>query len=356
MELIEGLNDDVASECLIRVPFDSFSTIASTCELWKAHIHRPEFLLRRKAAALTQPVFVMTQARVNPDNYSAPGKYQPLPVYGLTLHEPDTPAWRELPPVPDYSDGLPLFSRVVGIRSGLVLLGGWHPTNLEVSNAVYIFDFITATWRRGAGMPGVRRSLFGCASDSDKMVYVAGGHDEDKNALKSVLMYDVVNDVWVTLPDMAYERDECKAVFHSGMLHVISGYSTENQGRFEKTGEKLESVSMKWSPVNADSVGSSSTSSRDYVADANGRLYTCHGSNVVVLENDTWQAIAELPVAVGNTAKLMTWKEKLLAIGSETYGGALSAYVMDIKLKTWTQTAMPKEYSGHIHSCCNLEL
>ena len=51
-----------------------------------------------------------------------------------------------------------------------------------------------------ADMPGARRSGL------ERVVYVAGGHDGEKNALKSALVYDVAKDEWAPLPDMARER------------------------------------------------------------------------------------------------------------------------------------------------------
>ncbi|MCI58652.1 F-box/kelch-repeat protein, partial [Trifolium medium] len=68
------------------------------------------------------------------------------------------------------------------------------------------------------------------------MIYVVGGHDEEKNALRSAFVYDVANNAWTQLPDMARERDECKAVFccsvsGSGTIRAVGGYCTEMQGR-----------------------------------------------------------------------------------------------------------------------------
>ncbi|KAM7254212.1 hypothetical protein ACFE04_031894 [Oxalis oulophora] len=355
MELIPGLNDDMANECLIRVPFNSFPLIASTCNHWKARICSPEFFRRRKAANLSQHVFVMTQARVNPIVTS---KCSPMPVYRLTFYEPDKSAWCEFPAIPGFLEGgLPLFCQVVGLGSGLVLLGGWDPKTFEVSTAVYIYDFVNATWQRGADMPGVRRSLFGCTSDCDSRVYVAGGHDEDKNALRSVLMYDVVSNSWTRLDDLARERDECKAVFQHGKVHVISGYNTDRQGRFENTAETFDLATWEWSPVNEDFMGSTGPLSVGaYVAASDGELYTCLGSNLVMREDDTWKVIAELPTDLRNTTRMMTWGKNMWVIGSEKLGGSHVSYVFDLKSYKWTKRAVPEEYSGHVHSGCHVEL
>ena len=44
------------------------------------------------------------------------------------------------------------------------------------------------------------------------MVLVAGGHDHDKNALRSAHLYNLNSDTWEALPDMTHQRDECAAV------------------------------------------------------------------------------------------------------------------------------------------------
>ncbi|RZC71929.1 hypothetical protein C5167_035248 [Papaver somniferum] len=93
-----------------------------------------------------------------------------------------------------------------------------------------------------------------CASDS-KIFYIAGGHDQEKNALKSALSYHVSGDVWDPLPDMARHRDECKGLFYRGKFHVIGGYQTEMQGDFNKSAETFNVETGTWSPVEEDVLG-----------------------------------------------------------------------------------------------------
>jgi len=102
-------------------------------------------------------------------------------------------------------------------------------------------------------MLGEPRTFFSCASDHNRMVYVAGGYDE-KNALKSAFAYDVVNDVWIPLSGMARERDECKVVFCArnnvfGTIKVVGGYCTEMQGQFKRSVEEFDVATWKWGPI-----------------------------------------------------------------------------------------------------------
>ncbi|KAF8400749.1 hypothetical protein HHK36_014049 [Tetracentron sinense] len=354
MDLIPGLPYEIARDCLIRVPYNQFCTVASVCKGWKEEIELPDFHLQRKAKGLTRTVIAMAQAQ--PNRSSGAAKYPATPAYQLTLFEPETWSWLRLPPVNGFPDGLPLFCQFAGVGTKLVVIGGWNPATWEVSNAVFVYDFLSATWQCGAHMPGKSRSFFACASDADRMVFVAGGHDEEKNALKSAIVYDVAKDEWVPLADMEIERDECKGIFQRGKFHVIGGYRTEQQGRFERSGEAFDVATWKWGQVEED-VLKSGTCPKGCVAGDEARMYMCDSGHVVaLLEEDTWQAVAELPDEVRVAPHAVMWQGKLLVIGSARHGGPHMAYVLDTKRHTWTKGVAPEEYTGHVQASCYLEI
>ncbi|WCJ40665.1 Galactose oxidase/kelch repeat superfamily protein [Euphorbia peplus] len=354
MDLIPGLPDDLARDCLVRTSYKQFPTAISVCKSWRTEIESSEFRRFRKDTSNTQKLIVMTQARVDRTENSNLLKHPPGLIYRLTLLEPETGNWSDLPTIPGFPDGLPMFSQVVSVGSQIVVLGGLDPATWEVSLAVYVFDFVTATWRRGADMPGVRRSFFGCASDLNRMVFVVGGHDGEKNALKSGLAYDVAKDEWVSLPDMARERDECKAVFHRGKVHVIGGYCTQMQGRFEKSSEAFSVATWQWGDVEEEFL-IDATCPRTCTGGSED-VYICHGGYVVALWGDTWQAVSKLPAEVCNVAYVTTWRTKVMVIGSTGFGEAHSAYVLDLKRKKWAKVETPKQYSGHVQSGCYVEI
>lgn len=64
MDFIPGLPNEIALECLIRLPVDQFSKAASVCKKWNGEITSPEFRRRRKFSGLTRPVLVMVQSMV----------------------------------------------------------------------------------------------------------------------------------------------------------------------------------------------------------------------------------------------------------------------------------------------------
>ncbi|CBI36182.3 unnamed protein product, partial [Vitis vinifera] len=315
MDFIPGLPDDVARQCLIRVYYEKFSTIAAVCRVWKSEVEDPDFFRQRKTAGYTRPVFAKAQARVVP-NRSSGGMKCPTLAYRVTLLDLETGNWRELPPVPGFSDGLPMFCQLVGVESELVVVGGWDPDTWEVSSSVFIYNFLSATWRRGADMPGARRSFFGCAASGlERVVYVG-----EKNALKSALVYDVAKDEWAPLPDMARESDECKGVFHRGKFHVIGGYCTEMQGRFERSAEAFDFANWEWDKAEEDFL-EDSTCPRTCVDGGDMGMYMCHA-----------------------------------VIGCRSFGEAHVAYMLDLKSRRWRKLVAPEEFCGHVQSGCCLEI
>ncbi|OEL23411.1 hypothetical protein BAE44_0015570 [Dichanthelium oligosanthes] len=80
-------------------------------------------------------------------------------------------------------------------------------------------------------MPAPRQSFFACAAVGGR-VFVAGGHDEEKNALRCAATYDAEADAWAALPDMARERDEARGVRAGAAFVALGGHPTEAQGRF----------------------------------------------------------------------------------------------------------------------------
>lgn len=364
MDLISGLPDDVAMECLIRVSYDQFPAVSSVCKNWKTEINLPEFRRRRTSTKHTQKLIVTVQARVgseNRDRDDSPltkGSNSPNPVYRLSVYEPGSGQWAELPPPPGLTSGLPMFCQIAGVGYDLVLLGGWDPDTWKSSNSVYIYDFMSAKWRRGAHMPGGPRAFFACASDSERVVYVAGGHDEEKNALKSALAYDVARDQWVPLPDMATERDECKAVFHrgSGKLSVIGGYCTQTQGRFEKSAEAFDVATWKWDQVEEEFLRDATCPRTCVDGDDEGRVYMCKSGDVVVLQGSTWQEIAKVPSEIREVAYLRGWEGKLLVIGSSGYAEPYMGFLLDLKSKNWSKLGSPLGFTGCVQSGCLIEV
>ncbi|KAF5793240.1 putative F-box domain, kelch-type beta propeller, F-box-like domain superfamily [Helianthus annuus] len=352
MELIPGLPNDIGLECLTRLPHTAFSAAASVCRSWKSQISHPSFRNHRKSAGLTRRIVVMVQSQVDPNRKHGLRKYSAAPVYRLTVFEPETGNWTELPPIPGFSDGLPLFCQVAPVGFNLVVMGGLNPDNWEAGNFVFVFNFLSATWRRGPDMPGCTRSFFGCASDNERRVFVAGGHDNEKNALRSGMVYDMAEDDWTLLPDMADERDECKGVFHCGKFYVIGGYNTLMQGQFGKSAEGFDPVTWRWGPTEGEFLGDD-TCPRTCVDGGNGAMYMYQDGAVVALDRSSRTRI---PSEMDSVPCLIECGGRLLAVGSVGFGRSHGVYVLDLESATWVKADVREEYSGHVQSGCCLEV
>ncbi|RDX83521.1 F-box/kelch-repeat protein, partial [Mucuna pruriens] len=353
MELISGLPEDVARDCLIRVSYQQFPTVASVCKIWKTEIHAPEFHRQRRSTGHAQKILATVQARVEPGTGST--KRVTNPVYTLSVLEPETGNWTELPPPPEFSSGLPVFCQLVGVGYDLVMLGGLDPNSWKASNSVFVFNFLSAKWRRAADMPGGPRTFFACASDSDRTVFVAGGHDNEKNALRSALAYDVKADRWVPLPDMAAERDECKGVFRRGRFIAVGGYPTDMQGRFEKSAEAFDPAAWSWGTVKEDFLGCA-TCPRTFVdgGDADEAVYLCRGGDLMALRGDTWQKIAAVPLEIRNVAYVGAFDGSLVLIGSSGYGEVHVGFAFNVKSCNWRKLDSPEGFRGHVQTGASL--
>ncbi|KAE8674095.1 putative Galactose oxidase/kelch repeat superfamily protein [Hibiscus syriacus] len=357
MELIPNLPNDVALECLVRVKYDQIAALLSTCKGWKTQIEQPEFFQLRKATSHGQKLVVMAQARVDPDVKHAHQKGCSVkPVFGLSVLEPDTGNWVDFPVLPgEFHNGLPYFCHLVAVGYDLVLIGGLDPVTWEATASVFVFNFLTAKWRRGADMPGVRRSMFGCASGDGTMVYVAGGHDEEKNALKSALAYDLVKDEWIPLPDMATARDEVKGIFRRGKFHAVGGYGTDTQGQFERTVEVFDVATWRWDHVQEDFL-EASTCPSTCVSGNDVDVYMVYEGDVVACKDAKWQVLAKLPGDVCKNSYVARWHDKLMVVGSSKLDDPQNAYVLNLLTYDWTKLSIPHEYSGHVHTGCYLEI
>ncbi|XP_072964338.1 F-box/kelch-repeat protein At1g80440 [Typha angustifolia] len=362
-DLIPGLPDEVARECLIRVPYDQFPSVRSVCRLWMQEVESSSYHRLRKSSGLTRPVIALAQAEPALAQAGPAKKYSSSTTsYRLTLFDPATGTWDVLPAIPGLPHGLPLFCQLAAVGRELVVVGGWDPETWTASDRVYVYDFVSGAWRRGSPMPGPRRSFFACAaSDADRAVYVAGGHDEDKNALRSALAYNVVVDRWFPLPDMAMERDEPRGAFLGGRFHVIGGYATDAQGQFGRSAEVFDASAWRWGPVEEGRL-EEATCPRTCVVAGDGRMYVCRAGHVTVSEGAAWRVVAEMPEEARVASAVAAVGEgKVVVMGSGCDGGTHVVCVLEEnkmnKEVTWTKKgAMPEEFSGHIQAACCVEI
>lgn len=272
-QLIPGLPDEIAMECLVKVPYQFHSNMKSVCHTWQNLISDPSFYQQRHKSGhseqlicLVQPVppldytdrlnraTTVTQKEDKQEEQQQQQQQKQIhspPQFALNIYNATQNIWQKTSP----PGGIPLFCQCLALPScsKILLLGGWDSTTLEPVPDVYILDLTGAggcRWKRGAPM-SVSRSFFACAVVGPSTVYVAGGHDRQKNALKSAEVYDVERNEWMVLPDMIEARDECQGLVWEGdsRFWVVSGYGTYSQGQFKSDAECYDPDTKSWSNI-----------------------------------------------------------------------------------------------------------
>jgi hypothetical protein len=280
------------------------------------------------------------------------------------LHDPAAGgSWAPLP-APPGGGRLPLFCQLAAAGEGgpaakLLVLGGWDPETWAPTAAVHVYDFLSGAWRRGADMPPPRRSFFACAAVGGK-VFVAGGHDEEKNALRSAAAYDAESDTWTALPDMARERDEPRGVCVGGKFVVVGGYPTEAQGRFAGSAEAFDPATWSWGPVQERVIEDGAcprTCCAAPPAAAGSRMYMLRDGCVVARDAEgggRWRTLACLPEdARAATTVASIGDGRVVVLGAEQ-----TVYVLSHNQETpsWTRVVAPLEFAGHVQAACCVQI
>ncbi|OWM73400.1 F-box/kelch-repeat protein At2g44130-like [Punica granatum] len=336
IDWVPGLPIELGLECLTRLPHSAHLVAAGVCRKWRELIQRPEFYHQRRHLGYTRKVACLVQAlpaQALPDG-SKPGG---SPSYAVTVFDPASGSWERLNPVPGFPNGLPLFCQLAGCEGKLVAMGGWDPKSYDPVSDVFVYDFTTREWRVGAPMP-LKRSFFAAAGVGGH-VYVAGGHDESKNALRSAWAYDPRGDEWTELPQLSQERDECEGLAVNGAeFWVVSGYSTQRQGAFEGSAEVYEPGAAEWRRV-----------------DGAWELGQCPRSCVGMGKDGRLVSWAEPNSQVGVGACGVALGELTILTGSE-YQGAPQAFYFGGQDGKFARISVPEEFTGFFQSGCCVEI
>ncbi|RLN07627.1 hypothetical protein C2845_PM11G08260 [Panicum miliaceum] len=351
-ELIPGLPDDVAIECLARVPSRSHRRMRRVCRGWRGAVGSAEFRRRRSAAGAAEDVVFLVQAAPAAGDGKGSTPECALMAANLTTGE-----WRRVEGPGEAWALVPLFAQCAAAGDGrhVAVVGGWDPDTLRPTSDVRVLDVPAGTWRRGRQMPD-SRSSFGCAG-GDGNVYVAGGHDESKNALRSALAYSAAADAWRALPDMSEERDEPQLVAAPGGVLAASGYPTEAQGAFRKTAERYAATGGAW----ADEGEVVPDTGETCLASVRGKVWAVGPGKGGVREWDgaarAWREVADGPPGVkacvkaagignGNGAGLFVFG----TVADAAEGRRYSAWVMETAGAPWKRVSVPSGFGGFVYS------
>ncbi|KAL5545603.1 hypothetical protein UlMin_005290 [Ulmus minor] len=333
-ELIPGLPEEIGLECLSRLDYSTNRVAARICRRWRGLIQSRDFYYHRKLTGHTRKVACLVQLLKSPsDGVKLIGP----PAYGISIFDPETGNWDRIDPVPKFPNGLPLFCQVASSEGKLVVMGGWDPASYEPVRDVFVYEFTTREWRRGKDMPGPRS--FFAAGEIDGRIFVAGGHDESKNALRSAWVYAVSSDEWSELGEMSQERDECEGVVIGSRFWVVSGYRTDGQGNFEGSAEWYDPGSGEWGRV-----------------EEAWRTSQCPRSNVGVGKDGglfCW-AESDPDVRVGSCG--IELGGRTYVSGSPYQGGSQGFFMAEGQNGKLRRIKVPDEFLGFVQSGCCVEV
>ncbi|XP_038900934.1 F-box/kelch-repeat protein At2g44130-like [Benincasa hispida] len=338
-ELIPGLPEELGLDCITRLPHTTHRLASAVCRRWHQLISSPDFYYHRRKSGTTRLLACFIQAL--PPAFSTTGwKLCTSLAYGLTVFDSLSQSWERIPPIPQYPDGVPLFCHIASTEGKLVLMGGWDPETYDPIVDVFVYDFTRCGWRKGKDMPS-KRSFFAIGA-SDGRIFISGGHDESKNALKSAWVYDLRTDEWTELPQMSQGRDECEGLMVGREFWVVSGYDTERQGMFDASAEVYDIDSGEWRVV--DQAWEAGRCPRACVGmDKDGKL-------------TNWSESAPA-VRVGACGTVIG--TRTVVTGSEYQGGPQNFHLMETEggqNGKMSKINVPEEYSGYVQSGCCVEV
>ncbi|KAG6486259.1 F-box/kelch-repeat protein At1g80440-like [Zingiber officinale] len=338
-DLIPGLPADIALECLLRLPFHALAGARCVCKRWRQKITSPSFYGLRKAGGHARPLIALIQW--NPSG--GPG------YKNLNLFEPTAGVWTRLPAVPDCSS----YCQVAAVGHELVVIDGGRPP----TGTVHVYNLLTGVRRRGATIPGPRRTAFAFAASAEaRMAYVAGGKNEHGESLRSALAYDVAADAWVRLPDMALSRKECRGIFVNGAFCVAGG-----QEMYHWTSEVFDVAAGRWTAKHGMLLEESLINPfMGAAAAAESRLYRCGGKvEVDVCSGNSGEG-------VGGWRRLRVVPEKLNWLPAQVAAENGGVMVLGTSLARripcileegkWRQVVIPTEFAGLVRSLCGFQL
>ncbi|XP_072970201.1 F-box/kelch-repeat protein SKIP20-like [Typha angustifolia] len=358
--LIPGLPDDVGLDCLARVPVRWHARLRHVCGRWRDLVTDPVFQCHRERIGAVEDLIYLVQAMVPlPHDEAAGGggehkaedRIRP-PEYGIHVYNATSGEWwRAAAPAP-------AFAQVAAAGREVVVVGGWDPATLDPAAEVRIHDPATGTWRRGQAMPAPARSFFACAGDpapTRRRVYVSGGHDANKNALRSAAAYDVAADEWSPMAEMGDERDESQGVVVTGCgFWAVSGYGTEGQGRFENGAEWYDDEAKEWRKEEGIFPAAEGGAAAACFVGVKGRIWSVEcGRGVREYEGrgKGWRVVAATPEGLKSSPRAVAIgeAEKLFVIGA-TEDGRCKGWVLEAASGRWTPAETPAEFSGFVYS------
>uniref|UniRef100_J3LKD7 F-box domain-containing protein n=1 Tax=Oryza brachyantha TaxID=4533 RepID=J3LKD7_ORYBR len=264
--LLPGLPDDLAINCLMRVPRVEHPNLRLVCKRWNRLLSGNYYYsLRKKLGMAEEWVFVFKRDRDRKISWHA--------------FDPVHQVWKSLPPVP------PEYSEAVGfgcaVLSGcyLYLFGGKDPVRGSMRRVVF-YNARINKWLRAPDMLEKRHCFGSCVINN--RLYVAGGECEGiQRTLRSAEFYDPNRNRWSKISEMSTGMVPFIGVVYDGKW-FLKGLDSHRQ----VVSEVYMPTSNVWS-ISADEMVAGW---RNPSISFNGRLYSADcrdGCKLRVYDGDT---------------------------------------------------------------------
>lgn len=141
------------------------------------------------------------------------------PVSAFREFDPETRAWRRLPPMALARSG----HGVAMFRDRLYVFGGIapHRGRQQPVSSVEIFDFTAGRWETGRPLPSPR-ARFGIAVLRGR-IYLAGGEGADGRPLSELIAFDPFKDVWERKQGLPSARNRMALAAAADSLFLFGG-------------------------------------------------------------------------------------------------------------------------------------
>ncbi|PIN04989.1 hypothetical protein CDL12_22468 [Handroanthus impetiginosus] len=211
--LIPGLPDDVALECLLRVPVDKHAACKVVCKRWYSLFgSKEQFFTRRKELGFHDPwLFVFAYNKCT-------GKIE-WKVLDLTQL-----SWHTIPAMPCKDKVCPQGFRCVSIpHEGVLFVCGGVISDVDCPlNLVLKYEVLKNRWTVMKKMI-TPRSFF-ASGVINGMIYVAGGNSTDLFELNSAEVLDPKSGTWQPVANMGMNMASYDAAVLNGKLLVTEGW------------------------------------------------------------------------------------------------------------------------------------
>ncbi|XP_042387043.1 F-box/kelch-repeat protein SKIP30-like [Zingiber officinale] len=217
--LIDGLPDEIAIQCLARVPFYFHPQLQLVCHSWRTVLRSPRIIKTRCEVGASEELLCALA-------------YDPENIW--QLYDPLLDRWITLPVMPSEIRHLARFG-AASVGGKLFVIGGGSDRvdpltgdhdRIFASNEVWSYDPLRFEWAQRSPML-VPRAMFACCALDGKIV-VAGGFTNCRETITKAEIYDPQLDKWEPLPDLRHSHTSaCSGVIIGGKMHVLhKGLST----------------------------------------------------------------------------------------------------------------------------------